>query len=90
MNMIQTVTGPIHPGVNAIAILCHEGHDRQIVMAQDVGVRMPSLEIVRLPGFQKRKPLQLSGGQQQRVALARALVNADALRLHRRSDRSGR
>ncbi len=33
------------------------------------------LEIVRLPGFQKRKPFQLSGGQQQRVALARALVN---------------
>ena len=33
------------------------------------------LEIVRLPGFQKRKPWQLSGGQQQRVALARALVN---------------
>ena len=33
------------------------------------------LEIVRLPGFQERKPWQLSGGQQQRVALARALVN---------------
>ncbi len=33
------------------------------------------LEIVRMPGFQKRKPWQLSGGQQQRVALARALVN---------------
>ena len=33
------------------------------------------LEIVRLPGFQNRKPWQLSGGQQQRVALARALVN---------------
>ena len=33
------------------------------------------LEIVRLPGYQKRKPGQLSGGQQQRVALARALVN---------------
>jgi spermidine/putrescine transport system ATP-binding protein len=33
------------------------------------------LEIVRLEGFEKRKPGQLSGGQQQRVALARALVN---------------
>ena len=31
------------------------------------------LEIVRLPGFQKRKPWQLSGGQQQRVAIARSL-----------------
>jgi ABC-type Fe3+/spermidine/putrescine transport system ATPase subunit len=32
------------------------------------------LELVRLPGFEARKPRQLSGGQQQRVALARALV----------------
>jgi spermidine/putrescine transport system ATP-binding protein len=33
------------------------------------------LELVDLPGLEKRKPRQLSGGQQQRVALARALVN---------------
>ena len=32
------------------------------------------LELVRLPGFEQRKPHELSGGQQQRVALARALV----------------
>jgi spermidine/putrescine transport system ATP-binding protein len=36
------------------------------------------LDIVRLSGFEKRKPGQLSGGQQQRVALARALVNRPA------------
>jgi putative spermidine/putrescine transport system ATP-binding protein len=34
-----------------------------------------ALEMVRLPGYQKRKPGQLSGGQRQRIALARALVN---------------
>ncbi len=34
-----------------------------------------ALAMVRLPGYEKRKPKQLSGGQQQRVALARALVN---------------
>ncbi len=34
-----------------------------------------ALELVRLPGFGKRKPVQLSGGQRQRVALARAIVN---------------
>jgi putative spermidine/putrescine transport system ATP-binding protein len=33
------------------------------------------LELVRLPGLEKRKPSQLSGGQRQRVALARALIN---------------
>jgi ABC-type Fe3+/spermidine/putrescine transport system ATPase subunit len=32
------------------------------------------LELVKLPGFEKRRAHELSGGQQQRVALARALV----------------
>jgi putative spermidine/putrescine transport system ATP-binding protein len=31
--------------------------------------------MVRLDGFEARKPNQLSGGQRQRVALARALIN---------------
>jgi putative spermidine/putrescine transport system ATP-binding protein len=34
-----------------------------------------ALRMVRLDGYQARKPSQLSGGQRQRVALARALVN---------------
>jgi putative spermidine/putrescine transport system ATP-binding protein len=34
-----------------------------------------ALELVRLPGYEGRKPSQLSGGQRQRVALARAIVN---------------
>jgi putative spermidine/putrescine transport system ATP-binding protein len=34
-----------------------------------------ALRMVRLEGFDRRKPIQLSGGQRQRVALARALVN---------------
>jgi spermidine/putrescine transport system ATP-binding protein len=34
-----------------------------------------ALEMVRLPGLERRRPRQLSGGQQQRVALARALIN---------------
>jgi putative spermidine/putrescine transport system ATP-binding protein len=34
-----------------------------------------ALVMVRLPGYEKRKPSELSGGQRQRVALARAIVN---------------
>ena len=34
-----------------------------------------TLELVRLPGFGRRRTWELSGGQQQRVALARALIN---------------
>jgi spermidine/putrescine transport system ATP-binding protein len=33
-----------------------------------------ALELVQLPGYERRRSSQLSGGQQQRVALARALV----------------
>jgi putative spermidine/putrescine transport system ATP-binding protein len=34
-----------------------------------------ALRMVRLEGYQARRPAQLSGGQRQRVALARALIN---------------
>ena len=33
------------------------------------------LELVQLPGYEKRRPSELSGGQKQRVAIARALIN---------------
>ena len=39
------------------------------------------LGLVRLSGFENRRPRQLSGGQQQRVALARALVTRPKLLL---------
>ena len=40
------------------------------------------LQVVRLQGYEDRRPAALSGGQRQRVALARALVNRpDALLL---------
>ncbi|MEP7055111.1 MAG: ABC transporter ATP-binding protein [Actinomycetota bacterium] len=39
------------------------------------------LDLVQLPGYEKRRPGQLSGGQQQRVALARALINEPAVLL---------
>jgi len=40
-----------------------------------------ALGMVRLEGYDRRKPGQLSGGQRQRVALARALVNRPRLLL---------
>ena len=36
------------------------------------------LQVVRLDGYEDRRPAELSGGQRQRVALARALVNRPA------------
>ncbi len=44
------------------------GQERKRRMAE-------ALEMVRLTGYERRRPSQLSGGQRQRVALARALIN---------------
>jgi spermidine/putrescine transport system ATP-binding protein len=52
------------------------GLRRKRVNAATISQRVAEmLELVELPGYQRRKPSQLSGGQQQRVALARALIN---------------
>jgi ABC-type Fe3+/spermidine/putrescine transport system ATPase subunit len=47
-----------------------QGVDRQTIRHRVAEM----LELVQLPGYEKRRPRQLSGGQQQRVALARALI----------------
>src|SRR3972149_6381705 len=52
------------------------GLEMQHVHKNEIRQRVTqALEMVQLPGLERRKPKQLSGGQQQRVALARALVN---------------
>jgi len=58
------------------------GLRRKKVPDADVKQRVTEmLELVELPGYERRKPSQISGGQAQRVALARALVNKPAVLL---------
>ena len=48
---------------------------RKVPKAERAARVTDALRMVRLEGYEGRKPGQLSGGQRQRVALARALVN---------------
>jgi iron(III) transport system ATP-binding protein len=49
---------------------------------QEIAKRVESaLDLVQLPGYQKRRVDELSGGQQQRVAIARAIAIEPALLL---------
>ena len=51
------------------------GLRREGLRHDEIGARVrDALALVRLEGFDARKPHQLSGGERQRVALARALV----------------
>ena len=54
---------------------------RKVPRSERAGRVADALRMVRLEGYEKRRPSQLSGGQRQRVALARALVNRPRLLL---------
>jgi spermidine/putrescine transport system ATP-binding protein len=58
------------------------GLRRKKVKDAEVKARVSAmLDLVELPGYERRKPTQISGGQAQRVALARALINRPAVLL---------
>ena len=48
---------------------------RKVAKAERATRVTEALRMVRLEGYEGRRPSQLSGGQRQRVALARALIN---------------
>ena len=58
------------------------GLRRKGVKDSDIKSRVTEmLNLVELPGYERRKPNQISGGQAQRIALARALINKPAVLL---------
>jgi putative spermidine/putrescine transport system ATP-binding protein len=54
---------------------------RSVSSAERARLVAEALRLVRLEGYERRRPRELSGGQQQRVAIARAIVTDPAVLL---------
>ena len=63
------------PHLTVLENVCFGLISRRIPKAEAIEKAKQTLDLVKLTGFESRKPHQLSGGQRQRVALARALAN---------------
>lgn len=69
------------PHLTVLENVCFGLISRKIPKGQAIEKARQTLDLVKLTGFDSRKPNQLSGGQRQRVALARALANEPKLLL---------
>jgi spermidine/putrescine transport system ATP-binding protein len=67
---LRDVPAPERAGERVLGLI-----SRRIPKAEAVEKARRTLDLVKLVGFESRKPEQLSGGQRQRVAIARALAN---------------
>ena len=69
------------PHLTVLENVCFGPISRKVPKAIAIEKAKKTLDLVKLVGFESRKPDKLSGGQRQRVALARALVNEPELLL---------
>ncbi len=65
----------LFPHLNVLDNVTYGLRIRGVARAERDRLGREALALVKLVGFDARRPPQLSGGQRQRVALARALVN---------------
>ncbi|MBF9233932.1 ABC transporter ATP-binding protein [Microvirga alba] len=65
----------LFPHLNILDNVAYGLRIRGMVRSEREKLAREALGLVKLVGFEGRRPSQLSGGQRQRVALARALVN---------------
>jgi putative ABC transport system ATP-binding protein len=77
--------GFIFQAYNLIPVLTVEENVEYVMLLQGVPKHerrrrvSEMLEMIGIPGFEKRLPSRLSGGQQQRVAVARAMVSRPSI-----------
>ena len=64
----------LFPHLNVFENVAYPLRTRRVSRGARAGLVADALRLVKLGGFEKRRPFELSGGQRQRVALARALV----------------